>query len=424
MLALASGSVRLIEVLRDGPPFTVSVPGLPKDAASAARKASITDRSPSGRVQGSEGQKLRLRQYARKVEQALRSVVAGLELPLILAATEPLDVDLPSGQHLPRPRRAGHPAQPRQRHRRGARGRGARGARRRLRERARRGARRCSSSGPPRGGPPPTSPRSPARRPSGAVDTLLVDIDEKVPGFVDDGGAVTFADDERSATASSTRSPSGCCSPAGACSRCARRTSRPTARRRDPPLPGLGGGRTAPQRRRRYRAISRPDRGTAAERFYCPSAPIRGACALHSEAREEHMHMRAVLPAALAIGLVMAPAALAARVRRMQITSGRRPPAATARRPSFPSAGQDPDRARHEGDRAGRRLGRSGGRTPRPSCLFATCGGTCTRRGAGRCDVVENAPRRRRPMTGRGAPASRRAPARRMSVPRRPPCRS
>ena len=30
----------------------------------------------------------------------------------------------------------------------------------------------------------------------GAVDTLLVDIDEKVPGFVDDGGAVTFADDD------------------------------------------------------------------------------------------------------------------------------------------------------------------------------------------------------------------------------------
>ena len=34
-----------------------------------------------------------------------------------------------------------------------------------------------------------------ARRTQGAVDTLLVDIDEKVPGFVDDG-AVTFADDD------------------------------------------------------------------------------------------------------------------------------------------------------------------------------------------------------------------------------------
>ena len=91
VLALAAGSVRLIEILPDGPPFRVAVDGLPKDAASAAGKASIADRSPSGRVQGSEGQKLRLRQYARKIEHALRGVLTGLELPLILAATEPLE---------------------------------------------------------------------------------------------------------------------------------------------------------------------------------------------------------------------------------------------------------------------------------------------------------------------------------------------
>jgi hypothetical protein len=67
------------------------VPGLPTDAASAAGKASIADRSPSARLQGSEGQKVRLRQFARKVDQALRGVLTGLELPLILAATEPLE---------------------------------------------------------------------------------------------------------------------------------------------------------------------------------------------------------------------------------------------------------------------------------------------------------------------------------------------
>ena len=59
--------------------------------ASAAGKASIADRSPSARLQGSEGQKVRLRQFARKVDQALRGVLTGLELPLILAAAEPLD---------------------------------------------------------------------------------------------------------------------------------------------------------------------------------------------------------------------------------------------------------------------------------------------------------------------------------------------
>src|SRR4029078_13335873 len=42
-------------------------------------------------LQGSEGQKLLLRQYARKVDHALRGVLTGLEIPLILAATEPLD---------------------------------------------------------------------------------------------------------------------------------------------------------------------------------------------------------------------------------------------------------------------------------------------------------------------------------------------
>jgi hypothetical protein len=77
VLALAAGSVRLVEVSREGPPFTVDVPDLPADAASAAGKASIADRSPSARLQGSEGQKVRLRQFARKVDQALRGVLTG-----------------------------------------------------------------------------------------------------------------------------------------------------------------------------------------------------------------------------------------------------------------------------------------------------------------------------------------------------------
>jgi hypothetical protein len=91
VLALAAGSVRLVEVSREDPPFVVGVPGLPADAASAAGKASIADRSPVGRIQGSEGQKVRLRQFARKVDRALRGVLTGLDLPLILAATEPLE---------------------------------------------------------------------------------------------------------------------------------------------------------------------------------------------------------------------------------------------------------------------------------------------------------------------------------------------
>lgn len=91
VLALASGSARLLEVAADMPTFEVPVAEMPSDAASAAGKASITDRSPMRRLQGSEGQKVRLRQYARKVDAALRGVLAGLDLPLILAAAPPLD---------------------------------------------------------------------------------------------------------------------------------------------------------------------------------------------------------------------------------------------------------------------------------------------------------------------------------------------
>lgn len=132
VLALAAGSVRLIEVLPDGPVYTVDVPELPTDAASAAGEASIGDRSPSAPLQGSEGQKVRLRQYARKVDQALRGVLGGLERPLILAAAEPLASICRSVNRYPHLAPAVE-RRPRDRHRRGARGRGPGGPRRAVR---------------------------------------------------------------------------------------------------------------------------------------------------------------------------------------------------------------------------------------------------------------------------------------------------
>ena len=91
VLALAQGAVRLVEVSGDLPSVAVKVDGLPSDAASAVGKASINDRSASGRIHGAEGQKVRMRQYARQVDQALRDRLAGGETPLILAAAQPLD---------------------------------------------------------------------------------------------------------------------------------------------------------------------------------------------------------------------------------------------------------------------------------------------------------------------------------------------
>lgn len=112
VLALAEGSVRLIEVTADRAPEKVDVPGLPKDAASYAGVSSLgrttggrvhgrggssggagsgraaPDRAP-GRVQGEEGRKLRVREYARAIDHELRSVLTGRDIPLILAAAEP-----------------------------------------------------------------------------------------------------------------------------------------------------------------------------------------------------------------------------------------------------------------------------------------------------------------------------------------------
>lgn len=90
LLALAQNSVRLIEISPDLPAWPVHVGGLPTDAASAAGKASLGDRSPSGRLQGAEGQKRHLASYARQIDAAIRPVLTGTGLPLIVAATEPL----------------------------------------------------------------------------------------------------------------------------------------------------------------------------------------------------------------------------------------------------------------------------------------------------------------------------------------------
>lgn len=87
VLALSENAVRLVEMHADLPAATIRIEGLPKDAASAAGKSTLNDRSATGRIQGSEGQNVRFQQYARKVDTALRPFLAGLEVPLILAAT-------------------------------------------------------------------------------------------------------------------------------------------------------------------------------------------------------------------------------------------------------------------------------------------------------------------------------------------------
>ncbi|MDO8885085.1 MAG: hypothetical protein U0934_18245 [Pseudotabrizicola sp.] len=90
VLALAENEVRLIEVFADLPPIEVRVPDMPKDAASAAGTSNVNSRSYSKRTGGSEGQNALLRSYCRKIDDALRPVLAGRDEPLIIAATDPL----------------------------------------------------------------------------------------------------------------------------------------------------------------------------------------------------------------------------------------------------------------------------------------------------------------------------------------------
>ena len=199
VLALAQGSVRLIEVARDVPPEEIPVADLPSDVASAVGKASISDRTATGRIQGSEGQKVRMRQFARIVDRAIRPVVAGLGVPLILAGAEPLVSIYRSVNSYPGLADEGIPGNPEASSDQQL-ADAARGILDRLYEaeldRVRGLFEERVSQG--RGATDLTDVARAAT--FGAVDTLLADIDQTVPGFVDeDSGTVTLDESDDAA---------------------------------------------------------------------------------------------------------------------------------------------------------------------------------------------------------------------------------
>ncbi len=193
VLALAENGVRLVEVPADLPPVTVKIDALPKNAADAVHRSTVNDRSPSGRLQGSEGQKILLGQYARRVDGALRPLLTGSDIPLVLAATEPLASiyrSVNTYAHLAPQTISGSPE--------------------RLSDADLADAARPVLDGlykkeiaalaalfeTRRGDGRATSDIAQAARAAtaGAVETLLFDFDEVVPGTVDSNGAVAFAD--------------------------------------------------------------------------------------------------------------------------------------------------------------------------------------------------------------------------------------
>src|SRR5262245_15781988 len=193
VLTLSQSSVRLLEIAPDLEPVRVDVTDLPSDVASAVGKSSIRDRAPSRKIQGSEGQKTRMRQYARQIDQALRPLLNGLDVPLILAAVEPLDAIYRSVNTYPHLLATSVPGNPDST----SDAELAESARRVLDDLYATELRTIQET---------YAQRLAERRASadiadiaraatyGLVDTVLVDIDEVVPGSIDENGAVTFDD--------------------------------------------------------------------------------------------------------------------------------------------------------------------------------------------------------------------------------------
>ena len=90
VLALSENAARLVEVFADLPPSPVRAPDLPRSAADAVGRASINNLTQGTRNANAQGQSILLRQYARQVDASLRPILSGRETPLILAATDPL----------------------------------------------------------------------------------------------------------------------------------------------------------------------------------------------------------------------------------------------------------------------------------------------------------------------------------------------
>lgn len=90
VLVLSENSARLVEIFPDLPPQEVEVPGLPEGAASVVPTSSASESTSLRRTVAPDDRKVRLTQYARAVDAAIRPILAGRDAPLILAANEPL----------------------------------------------------------------------------------------------------------------------------------------------------------------------------------------------------------------------------------------------------------------------------------------------------------------------------------------------
>jgi hypothetical protein len=194
VLAITENGTRLIEVAADLPAVEVKVPGMPADAASAAQTATVNSRNYRGRLGGGEGQSFYLRGYARKVEAAIRPILSGRPEPLILAAAEPMlsiARSMMTHEKLAAEMVQGSPA----RMTPGELAAAARPILDSLHAEEIAAAYRLFEIRAGEGRATMDVADAARAATVGAVDTLLIDMDEVVPGTVDETtGAVTFAD--------------------------------------------------------------------------------------------------------------------------------------------------------------------------------------------------------------------------------------
>ncbi|QNT69739.1 hypothetical protein HQ394_10945 [Defluviicoccus vanus] len=90
VLALSMGAVRLVEVTPDNAPREVTVPSLPKSMADALGRRSHQERSGDMNKAEESSENALLTRYSRVIDKALRVVLTGQHRPLIIAAAEPL----------------------------------------------------------------------------------------------------------------------------------------------------------------------------------------------------------------------------------------------------------------------------------------------------------------------------------------------
>ncbi len=194
VLALSENAVRLVEAFADLPAQEVRIRDLPKDGADALKRQANDKGLRRESDRGKEGEKDLLRKYARQIDAALRAVLAGRDTALILAATEPLASIFRSVNTYPGLVAVGISASP-DRMSDAELAAAARPILDRTYARDLETARRLFEDR--RGQGRATSDISDAARAAtyGAIEQLMLDIDEVIPGTVDEAdGRVTFAE--------------------------------------------------------------------------------------------------------------------------------------------------------------------------------------------------------------------------------------